>query len=195
VPARVRIGVVLAGGDGRRLGGDKPHATIAGRTLIDRAVDIVIAAGLDPVICAKPGFRPGGDHLVTTLVEPPTPVHPLTGIAHALHTLGEAVVTMPCDTPFLDPGLLVALAAHDGDTAVIVADGVLQPLIGRHAPSSAAHLQAAAEAGLAVRTALADLAPAMLDADRIREGASDTCADVDTPLDLRHARERHRTGS
>ena len=46
-----------------------------------------------------------------------------------------------------------------------------------------------------MRTALADLAPAMLDADRIREGASDTCAVDATPLDLRHARERHRTGS
>lgn len=193
MPARARTGVILAGGDGRRLGGDKPNATVAGRSLIRWALDVVTAAGLDPVVCAKPGFAlaDGGDP-VRTLWEPSTPTHPLTGIAHALRVLDEPVVTMPCDVPFLDPRLLRALAAHDGDTAVIVADGVLQPLIGRYAPSDAEELYAAALAGVSVRTALEALRPSLIDADEVHPGAALTCTDVDTPEDLRRAENSAR---
>ncbi len=192
--ARVRTGVILAGGEGRRLGGDKPQAIVAGRPLIRWAVDIVIAADLEPVVCAKPGFAlDDDDGRVPILVEPPQPTHPLTGIAHALAVLDEPIVTMPCDVPFLDPRLLRALASRGGGTAVIVADGALQPLIGRYGPGAAEGLRAAALAGVSVRAALEALRPLLLDADEIHPGAARTCGDVDTPEDLRRAQRTHTT--
>jgi molybdopterin-guanine dinucleotide biosynthesis protein A len=49
----VWIGVVLAGGAGRRLGGrHKPGITVAGRTLLDHVLDAVAAA--DRVVVVGP---------------------------------------------------------------------------------------------------------------------------------------------
>ncbi|MES2337535.1 MAG: molybdenum cofactor guanylyltransferase [Pseudomonadota bacterium] len=96
------LGAVLAGGQSRRFGSDKAMAMLDGRALIDRVI-AAIAPQVDAVIvCGRAGAladRPGGN------------LGPLAGINAALHharaTGFDAVVSVPCDSPFL-PGDLVA---------------------------------------------------------------------------------------
>ncbi len=77
------IVAVLAGGRGRRLGGAKPLATLAGAPLIARPLAAAAAAGLPAVVVVKPATRlPALD--VPVWEEPDEPVHPLLGIVTAL---------------------------------------------------------------------------------------------------------------
>ena len=48
------LAVVLAGGLGSRLGGEKALAEIAGRPLVSYVVGAAVAAGLETVVAAKP---------------------------------------------------------------------------------------------------------------------------------------------
>lgn len=43
-------GLVLAAGEGRRFGGPKAPYVLAGQRLVDRAVDVLVAAGCEPVL-------------------------------------------------------------------------------------------------------------------------------------------------
>ena len=106
------VGAILAGGQARRFGSDKALALYDGVTLIDR-----IAAALRPqvatiVMC---GRSPG-------LADRPSGIGPLGGIAAALfHARSNgyaAVVSVPCDTPFL-PGDLVARLGASGKPAYV----------------------------------------------------------------------------
>lgn len=120
--------VVLAGGQGRRLGGAaKPDVVVAGRRLLDHALDAVAGAArrvvVGPESCARQG-------VLRTLEEPPGG-GPVAGVDAGLAALGgdaaETVVVLACDVPRaagLVPRLLAALAdapdadgavAHDGD--------------------------------------------------------------------------------
>lgn len=108
---------ILAGGLGRRIGGDKAMASLAGRPLISYPVDAATAAGLEVVVVAKRTTRlPPLD--VPVLLEPDEPTHPLLGIITALEH-HAAVLAIPCDMPFLDPTDLVALAQMAADVAIL----------------------------------------------------------------------------
>lgn len=117
------LGAVLAGGRSRRFGSDKARALLGGRTLIDRVV-----AGLRPqvealVIC-------GRDHDGATGIadRPAADLGPLGGLNAALHHAAahgfDAVVTAPCDTPFL-PADLVARLRTTGTVAYAAAIPVI----------------------------------------------------------------------
>jgi molybdenum cofactor guanylyltransferase len=54
------VGAVLAGGHGRRLGGTKPTAELAGRPLISYPLAALEAAGLAAFVVAKPSTDLGG---------------------------------------------------------------------------------------------------------------------------------------
>lgn len=154
-PAPATTGVVLAGGEGSRIGGSKHLVALNGRTLVSRAVAAVAAAGLEPVVAAKAPFdvtAAGIDVPVRVLVEPARPVHPLMGVAHALEVLGRSVVTLPCDMPFLAPAVLRLLADHPAQVVVASVDGRLHPLVGRFTPDVAAALHDIARAGGAARS-------------------------------------------
>jgi molybdenum cofactor guanylyltransferase len=146
---------VLAGGAGRRIGGAKPAVLLAGRALISYPLGAAVAAGLEVVVVAKPDspLPPLGCALVS---EPPEPRHPLCGVVAALrHAAGRDVVAIACDMPLLEPALLSWLAARRG-SAVVVADGILQPLLARYASSDLAALEDALEQRLSA-TAAAEL--------------------------------------
>jgi molybdopterin-guanine dinucleotide biosynthesis protein A len=116
--------VVLAGGQGRRLGGiDKALLPLAGRPLIGHVLDrlrpqaapLAINANGDPARFSAFGLPVLADEL-------PDSPGPLAGVLAALgwaSALGAArVLTAPCDTPFL-PRDLVARLADAGDAATI----------------------------------------------------------------------------
>src|SRR4051794_28956460 len=124
------VGVVLAGGAGRRMGGGKAIAMLAGRPLIVWAIDALRAAGLDRLaVAAKPdtGLPPLDAEVWR---EPAEPRHPLAGVTHALDRARDDVLTLPVDLPLVPPEVLRRLAAAEG-VAVVRAGGRLHPLVAR----------------------------------------------------------------
>jgi molybdenum cofactor guanylyltransferase len=146
------MGAVLAGGRGRRLGGEKATTPLAGRPLIAYALaamgqvvaDVTIVAKADTALPAGGGVR--------VLREPAEPRHPLVGIVHALVAArGRPVLVCAADLPLVTAEVLAELVRADpGRAPAVVAVGVerrLQPLLGCYRPEAAALLAAAAREG------------------------------------------------
>lgn len=141
------IGVLLAGGLGRRLGA-RPKAAIkvAGRPLAAYPATALAAVCERVALVAKPASElphlPG----VERWDEPAEPRHPLTGIVHALERTGAPVLVCAADMPYLtsDVCARVMAAAGDGPAAVAVADGVAQPLLAIYTPATLPPLRDAA---------------------------------------------------
>ena len=107
-------GLVLAGGDARRMGGgDKPLLTVGGRSMLQRVIaalglaDVAISANGDPSRFAAFGLPVLSDGVFQGQ-------GPLAGLLAGLRwaeSLGKtALLTAPGDTPFLPQGLAEALA-------------------------------------------------------------------------------------
>jgi molybdopterin-guanine dinucleotide biosynthesis protein A len=116
------IGVVLAGGLGRRLGGAKATVALLGQPLISyplralrQAVGaVVVVAKMDSELPPLPG--------VEVWIEPDLPQHPLTGLVHALSLAGGSrIMVCACDLPLVTPALIQEIASADpgGAPAVI----------------------------------------------------------------------------
>ena len=188
------IGVVLAGGAGRRLGGSKAIAQLGGRPLISYPLQALRGAVHDVAVVAKAGTALPPLHGVAVWREPDEPRHPLTGIVEALARAGgRPVLICAADLPFVTPAALVALIRADahGAPAVIAAgpDGSLQPLLGRYlAPAASLLAPAAREAILPVRAAVAAIGPRIVDL-----GDPELLFNVNSPQDLRAAEIRLAT--
>ena len=175
------IGVVLAGGAGRRMGGAKAVRLLNGRPLASYPA-VALAQVCDRVaIVAKPGTElpelPGVERWDD---EPVEPRHPLTGIVHALERAGgEPVLVCAADMPFVTADGLRALAGA-GTTAVAVAGGVLQPVLGLYTPDALAQLKRA-EPNIPLTRMVEALSPELvpLPAEEVRG--------IDTPEDLASA--------
>lgn len=140
------LGVVLAGGAGRRLGGAKAMVELAGRPLVEHAHGALAAVAGEVVVVAKRDTElPAG---LTVWIEPDEPRHPLTGLVYALERAGgRSLLACAVDQPLLEPALLSALAAADaGGAPAVVAScaGRLEPLPGRYEPAALPALRAAA---------------------------------------------------
>lgn len=134
------IGVILAGGEGRRIGGSKAIVRLHGKPLICYPLQALREALDDVVIIAKPDTELPSLPSVTVWVEPQTPCHPLLGIMHALSLAeGRPIVSCATDLPFVTPQVIERLArAHPrGAPAVIAASrGETQPLLGCYQPDT-----------------------------------------------------------
>src|SRR5256885_14576170 len=77
---RSRIGAVLAGGGGRRIGGDKAMVELEGRPLVHYPLN-GLRAVLDEVagVAKQSTVPPGLDVEIATWLEPEEPRHPLAG--------------------------------------------------------------------------------------------------------------------
>ena len=149
------IGVVLAGGSGRRIGGSKAIVELRGTPLVCYPLRALQAVLAEVVVVAKQGTAlpplPG----VPIWIEPAEPRHPLAGIVHALEGAGAAagidgmareLLVSAADLPFLGPDLverLVRVDAHGAAAVIPRAAGRLQPLLARYAPAAYAPLAAA----------------------------------------------------
>lgn len=161
----IKSAAVLAGGRATRLPG-KPLAQLGRRTLVMHAVAAVRAAGLTPVIAGKradDALRAMAEaESLCYLGEPDEPVHPLFGVANALEALGEPIVVIAADMPFVPPPFLRHLAGHSpvpGGAAVVEVGGRLEPLLGSYDPGAREHLAAAAELEASAQQALRALGP------------------------------------
>ncbi|MGI8726651.1 MAG: molybdenum cofactor guanylyltransferase [Solirubrobacterales bacterium] len=142
---------MLAGGAGRRIGGDKPTRELCGRSLISYPLAAIEAAGLQALVVAKPGTDLG-DVEAEVLLEPPEPHHPLLGIATALEGRADPIVVCPCDLPLIEPVVLAYLGRlpRSDRPILIESDRGPEPLLGLYPPTSARTLR---ELALAERPA------------------------------------------
>ncbi len=124
------VGVLLAGGEARRMGGgDKPLRMLAGRTILAHVIErlapqvegLVISANGDPGRFAHFGLPVIADTV-------PGAPGPLAGILAGMewaathHPQATHIVSSPADTPFLPPDLIFrltnALAAEKANIAI-----------------------------------------------------------------------------
>jgi molybdopterin-guanine dinucleotide biosynthesis protein A len=123
---RIRVtGVVLAGGQGSRMGGvDKGLQPFRGKPMVQHVVErlqgqvgeLLINANRNAEAYARFGFRVIADEIEGF-------AGPLAGFERGLaHASGELVVTAPCDSPFLAADLVSrlerALVEKGADLAV-----------------------------------------------------------------------------
>ena len=163
---RATIGAVLAGGLSSRMGAPKAGLELAGRPLASHAVDAVAAAGLEPVVVAKPeselpelGCR--------VILEPDLAVHPAAGVLAALDDAGGPVVVVACDMPFVAPELLAHLAGIDRTAALPRVGGTPQPLLARYGRAALQTLAAAIRDSRPMQLAVAELDPLVLEEDEL----------------------------
>ena len=118
-------GLVLAGGQGSRMGGvDKGLQAFRGQPMVAHVLErlapqvgeILVNANRNPEAYARFGHRVIADEIAGF-------AGPLAGFERGLaHATGELVVTAPCDSPFLPHDLVarlrVALEAHGAQLAV-----------------------------------------------------------------------------
>jgi len=136
------VGVLLAGGLARRMGGgDKPLRQIAGRPLLDRVIErlrpqvdgLVLNANGDPA-----RFAPYGLPVVADSI--PDYAGPLAGVLAGLDWTAAnradcpMIVSVATDAPFIPTDLVARMASaievEDADLACAASGGQAHPVIG-----------------------------------------------------------------
>ena len=122
-------GIVLAGGQGSRMGGvDKGLQEFRGRPMVAHVIErlapqvdeILVNANRNPEAYARFGHRVIADEI-------PGFAGPLAGFERGLaHARGELLVTVPCDSPFLPTDLVARLRSaleRDGAQLAVAKTG------------------------------------------------------------------------
>src|ERR1039457_6872431 len=86
--------VVLAGGEGRRIGGGKPLRLWRGRTLLTRALELARGYGHDVAVAVHGAEQAGEGVDAPLLLDPPNVPGPLAGLACALQFAGDRGVSL-----------------------------------------------------------------------------------------------------
>ncbi len=135
------IGVLLAGGEGRRMGGDKAWVRIGGRTLAERVLEplravcgtVVVSCRMDTALPPLPGVD-------EAWVQREEEGGPAAGIASALREArGRTILAVAISLPLIGESALRALATvqSDGRAAVVPSlGGRLEPLAARWSPAA-----------------------------------------------------------
>ncbi len=189
--------VILAGGFGRRLGGDKATTEVGGRPLLHWSAlaaarvtdDIVVARRPDQQFPTLPGvaWREAVDHRHDR--------GPLAGLEAALPLIRHALaVAVACDMPLLRPELLrsVAEACREVEIAMPSLDGVAQPLLAAYRPSVGPHASRLLDDGDGrIRALLPLVEHRILDSDELRlhDPELESFTNVNHPEDLQRVEQ------
>jgi len=115
------MGVVLAGGRGRRFGAPKADARVGGSTLAHRAVSVLTEV-FDTVVVVSslPVAPPPGVPVIPDVVADAGPMGGLhAGLVHAADAGFGGVFVLACDLPLMEARVVAAVAASwSGDGAV-----------------------------------------------------------------------------
>ncbi len=176
--------VVLAGGEGTRLGGrDKALLTVGGETLLERV--LAALANARTIVCVGPERTTSVP--VTWTHERPPGGGPVAALAAGLDHIGApTVVVVAVDSPFLNAGVVEGLVGACRDDAAMLVDagGHRQPLLAAY---RVGFLERRIEAlgateGAALRDLIAGARVTLLDDPA-------AARDIDTLADLEAARE------
>ena len=195
------VGVVLAGGESRRLGRDKALLPLPdGRVLLERTIDTLHAAGLEDIAVSVSTAERGAELLaaihhgteIGAIVDTVPGTGPLGGLHAALTALsGCHVLLVACDLPRLETAAVRAILDEPRDADILVPRTANrdQPLHALYAPTCREVVaRLIAEGRLAMRDLLAvrDLRVRVLgDAWLARHALSAASFDnVNTPDDL-----------
>lgn len=128
--------VILAGGDGARMGGDKPLRLLSGRSLMDHMIDHARKYSATVAI----SLRHQGQFAVpddVAIIEDREGEGPVAGLMAAGRFAQDAgcdrVLTLPCDTPFVPDDLVERLSAALSpvhNAALAMSGGRLHPVCG-----------------------------------------------------------------
>ena len=115
----LRLGAILGGGQSRRFGSPKALADLGGTLMIERVASAVRGSGAHAVLISGPGV-PDMRHLLPCREDARPGRGPLGGLETALEWAAElglgGALCLACDTPFLAPALLRAIAER-GESA------------------------------------------------------------------------------
>ncbi len=128
------LGVVLAGGPGSRLGGNKPWRTIAGRRLIDIALE-ALAPHTSEQMVVTGQVAAMADLQCRVLADRWPGQGPLAALATAfLDSTAQQILVLPVDAPLVRPALLEDLASlHPRAWAVApMGPGGIESLLARY---------------------------------------------------------------
>jgi molybdopterin-guanine dinucleotide biosynthesis protein A len=179
------IGVILAGGSGRRMGGAKATVRLHGRPLISYALEAVWRGLGAAVVVAKADTELPDLPGVTVWIEPEEIRHPLIGVRYALEMAdGRPILACAADLPFVTPRLIRELAqgARRAPALIACSGDQIQPLLGWYHPRALAQLRRFDPAsGAPVREAVSRMAPDRLEVD------PELLFNVNTPSDLLQA--------
>ena len=125
--------VLLAGGRGVRIGGNKGLQQLLGKPLYRWVLDVVSKQSDAILISANEqteAYQQSGYAVLADIL--PDWQGPLAGLHAGMHNAStEFIMTVPCDTPFLPPDLLSRMMQGIAgyDAAVAMAGGRRQPAI------------------------------------------------------------------
>jgi molybdenum cofactor guanylyltransferase len=145
--------VILAGGLGTRIGGDKGLQTLHGKALISWVLEAIRRDSDEILINANNGQGAYQSFGLRVIVDQlPDWPGPLAGLhAALLCAQHDYVLTVPCDTPFLPPDLITllqrGLSLQTTEAAVAVVAGRRQPAIALYRRSVLPKLSAYLGAG------------------------------------------------
>jgi molybdopterin-guanine dinucleotide biosynthesis protein A len=113
-------GVVLAGGQSRRMGRDKALLELSGETLLARAVRLLSAVTTELLVVGRQALD-GSPSSVRIVPDEQPGLGPLGGIATALRTMRtQHALVVACDMPLLQPALLRLLLSLAAQADAIV---------------------------------------------------------------------------
>lgn len=181
------VGVILAGGLGRRIGGSKAKVELGGKPLIAYPLAALQAVLNDVAVIAKSDTELPGLPGVTLWIEPEQVTHPLVGLTQALALAGgRSVLVCAVDLPFVSSALIGQLVSADprGAPAVLAADGgVMQPLLGCYQPQAGALLSGVGGSfDRPLRESVAAISPRLLEVEDPQQ-----LFNVNSPYDLLQA--------
>jgi molybdenum cofactor guanylyltransferase len=167
--------VVLAGGRGTRIGGNKPAVELGGVPLLQWAVDAVSAVADRIVFSVAPEQELPGIRcrLPAIICEDLLPGRgPLSGVYSGLQASeAEHVLVVPCDAPFVEPALLELLWENRcrKDAVIPVVGQRQQTLVAVYGRACARPMEAALNSGdLSMHALLRDVAVRYMPEDTLR---------------------------
>ncbi|MCL6684124.1 molybdenum cofactor guanylyltransferase [Sphingomonas alba] len=131
--------VILAGGEGSRIGGSKPQRLLGGVSLLDHALSYARKTNAHLAVAAREE-RQIGTCEAPVVLDDPSIEGPLGGLVAGLRFANaqgaDALLTIPADMPFLPDDLADRLGAAIGENRAAIASSAarLHPVCGLWLP-------------------------------------------------------------